>query len=147
MVSWGRSSTQTVCLQENWCSQLQATADTGGTVRADFGARKDSRDLSDWATDLLPHLFYPRQPLFQKQTHGWIFSKTASLPSSHSVSQMWERGAVLLGVRGWEGVAPCLSLCPPPLPHSPPPLTLPALSLSFTVFSIDCLFTPEGSCN
>ena len=40
MVSWGRSSTQTVCVQENWCSQLQATADTGGNSAGRLWSKK-----------------------------------------------------------------------------------------------------------
>ena len=90
-----------VCVQENWCSRLPCTsaAPTGilsgriGAVKcrywqeqcreADFGARKDSRDLSDWATDLLSSLLPTLLASFSKANSS--SKKTASLPSSHLV--------------------------------------------------------------
>ena len=52
------------------CRRIGAGHCREAAVRADFGARKDSRDLSDWATDLLPSLL-PTPASFSK-ANSWL---------------------------------------------------------------------------
>ena len=58
-------------------------------MRADFGARKDSRDLSDWATDLLPSLL-PTPVSFSKANSS-LDLLLCTLGGSNVM--LWERGA------------------------------------------------------
>ena len=101
--------TDSVCVQGNWCSRLQATAEKQQCGQT-LAQEKDSRDLSDWATDLLPSLL-PTPASFSKANSS-LDLLLCTLSGSNVIlgrAAVGKRRLVLLGVRGWD-VALCLSV-------------------------------------
>lgn len=110
-------------------------------MRADFGARKDSRDLSDWATDLLPSLL-PTPVSFSKANSS-LDLLLCTLGGSNVILGR-ACGKEALGVTWCQRLGRCtLPLCPRRLLDLPGPLLSPTFP---PVSHIPTILPPSQLC-
>ena len=113
--------TDRVCVQEIWCSRLQATAEKQQCGQT-LAQEKDSRDLSDWATDLLPSLL-PTPVSFSKANSS-LDLLLCTLSGSNVILGR-ACGKEALGVTWCQRLGRCtLPLCPRRLLDLPAPSLL-----------------------